>query len=155
MPDSPGHIDKLPAIVAEQAIRTVAERGEEIEIAVAVVINPRRLTTDAGQGEANLSRHIDEALAIALVAVDLRSHLGIGEPDVEIGMAIGVVVSPGHARTRLVRRIARAADLGVRTSSERPAIIPIEPVGAAAKADEIVEVTVIVDIGPRVACCRQ
>ena len=65
MPARIGDVDKVAAIVAQQAIRNVAKRREQIEIAVAVVIDPRRLPRDAGQADANLLRDIDERVPLA------------------------------------------------------------------------------------------
>ena len=53
MPDDAGDVDEPAAIVSQQSIRHIAKRRKQIEIAVAVVVDPRRLPRHAVQVDAN------------------------------------------------------------------------------------------------------
>ena len=146
-----GDIDEAAAIVAQQPIRHVAEGREQIEVAVAVVINPGGLARHAVQHDADLLRDVDESRALGVVAIDLRGNLRIGEPDIEIGVAVGVEVAP-RRRARFLGDEPSVVDqpdlLG--DVAEDAVVVSIEPVRPAAKRDEVIQVAVVVGVGPRI-----
>src|SRR4029079_10095677 len=124
----------------------IAKRGEEIEIAVAVVVDPHRLPADAAELDAQLFRDVGERASLAVVAIDFRGGVRGREPDVEIGVAVVVVVAPGgSARLDVVRESDLRGDV-----RERAVVVHIQPIWPAAKADELIEIAVAVDVRPRV-----
>ena len=120
-----GHVDKLSAIVTQQSIRHIAECRKQIQIAVAVVVDPRRLPRHAGQVDADVLRDVDELRSLRVVAIHLRGDLRIGEADIEIGIAVGIEVTPGR-RSRLDG--VDEADFG-RDVAERALVVAIEAIG--------------------------
>ena len=84
---------------------------EEIELAVAVVVEPGRARRETGIGDAGLRRHIDER-ARPRVA---KQAIGAERRDVEIGPAVVVVVAGGHAEpVELGRKTRGTGDVGER-----------------------------------------
>ena len=117
---------------------------EQIEIAVTVVIDPRGLPGDTGQVDADLLRDVDEPGSAGLVAIDLRGDLRIGEADVEVGIAVRVEITPrGRARFDVVGKPDLERDI-----AECALVVAIEAIGPAAKGDEVVEIAVVIGIGP-------
>ena len=118
---------------------------EEIEIAVVVVVDPRRLPRNADETEAERRRHVGEMASVAVVSIQLVGDAA-GKPDVQIEVAVAVEVAP-RRRARLDR--VREADCR-RHVLESSVVLPIEAIRAAAEADELVEIAVVVEVGPRV-----
>ena len=88
-----GDVGEAAAVVAKQPVRLVAERDEEIEIAVVVVVDPRRLARDAARREAERRRHVREMASVAVVAIELVGDAA-DEADVQIDVAVAVEVAP-------------------------------------------------------------
>ena len=125
----------------------LAHRGtlRTVEIAVAVVIDPRGLAGDAIQGDAEAAGHVDEARA-ALVAIHLGRDLRVGEPDEQIRIAVGIEITPGR-RARFLVVGKSDVDSNV---AERALVVAIEAIGPASERDEVIKITVAVRIGPGV-----
>ena len=139
------HVGEVSAIVAEQAVRLVAKRDEQIEVAVVVVVDPRGLPRHAREIEAERRRDVGEMPAVAVIPVQLIRRAS-GKPDVEIDVAVAVEVAP-RRDTRL--DVVGDAD-GSCDVAEMSVVLTIETIRPTAEADELVELAVIVEIGPRV-----
>jgi hypothetical protein len=129
----------------EQAVG-LSWKATRAEIAVVVVVDPRRRAADAVERQAARGRDVGEMTAVAVVAIEPRGCAG-DEPDVEIQMAVRVEITPG-GRARL--DVVGQADGGGHVL-EASMILAIQAIGTAAKTDELVEVAVVVEVGPRVA----
>ena len=81
-------------------------RDEQIERAVAVIVDECGARAPAGAGDAGLRRHIDEVA----VTVVLQQHVVAEGGDVQIGVAVVVEVAGRHAHS--VSRDAGAAPFG-------------------------------------------
>jgi hypothetical protein len=135
----------VSGVVPEQAIRSVAKRNEEIEIAVVVVIDPHSLTCHAGEGQPERRRDVGEMPAVSIVAVQLVGRRAC-ESHEQVDIAVPVEVAPrGDARLDVVGD----ADL-CRHIAKASVILLVEAIRPAAKADELVELPVVVEIGPGV-----
>src|SRR5262249_12567997 len=133
------------AVVAEEAIRLVAERDEQVEVAVVVVVDPRDLAGDAADVHASLRRDVGEVPAVAVIAIELVRR-PVDEPDVQVELASAIEVAPGGGGCL---DVGGEAD-GRSDVDEPPVILAVEAIRPAAKPDELVEVAVVVEVGPRV-----
>ncbi len=140
------HIAERLAIVLKQRVRPIAKRHEEIEIGVAVVVHPHRLTHRTGWNfEPRLGGRVAERpLGVAIQAQDRRARAG-READQQVGVAVGVGIAPGRGPRRTSVRDSR----GRRGVGERPTVVAIETVGRSVEADEQIEVGVAVVRRPR------
>ena len=83
--------------------------------------------------------------AVAVVAIEPRGRAG-DEPDIEIHVPIRIEIPPGgRARLDVVGQADRGGHI-----LEASMILTIQAIGTAAKADELVEVAVVVEVRPRV-----
>ena len=140
-----GDIDEAAVIVAKQTVRLVAECYEQIEVTIVVVIDPRHLTRNPGQIDAERTGDVREVTPVAIVAIELVRR-PVDEAEVEIDVTVGVEIAPrGSAGFHVVGQANGGRDI-----LEAAAILLIETIRTAAKADELVEISVVVDISPRV-----
>ena len=130
-------------LVPEEDVRTIAEADEEIEIVVAVEIDPRGLPYGAGGNlQARRQRDVDEPGGAVPIEREDRSGAG-GEANEEIGLAIEVEVSPrrGSNGTRF------SDGRGDSEIAECTALVQEQPVGRAVETNEQVGCAVVVDVG--------
>src|SRR5712691_2167773 len=81
--------------------------------------------------------------SVAVVAIKLVRRAA-GEADVEIDVAVAVVVAP---RRRARFDAVGEAD-GRRHVLEAPMVLTIEAIRTAAETDELIDVAVVVEVGP-------
>ena len=117
----------------------------KIEIAVVVVVDPRHLARDAREVHAERGRDVGEMTAVAVVVIELVRR-AVDEADVEIEVAVAVEVAPrGGTRFHVIGEADRGGDV-----LEPAVILAIKAIGAPAKSDELVEIAVVVEVGPGV-----
>ncbi len=155
MPARLGHIREAAAIVTQQPVRHVTKGCKEIEVPITVVINPRRLPRHAMQHDTNLLRDVHESRAPGVVAIDPCRNFRIGEAYIKIGVSIRVEVSPRCGTSFLWRQPDRYVDQPNLLSdvAEDAVVVSIQPVRTSAEGDEVVQVAVVVGIGPGI-CLR-
>ena len=101
---------------------------------------------DTSQVHANRRRDVSEPAGFLVVTVDLGRHRGIGQADEQVGIAVGVEVAP---RGSAGFWVSASGDLGGDVA-ERAVVVAVEPVGAAAEGNEVIEIAVTVGVGQRV-----
>ena len=132
-PDRHGDVGELSAVIAKQRIRPIAKGDEQVEIAVAIDVDPHRLPDGTRlDDQAGVSRDIGEPRAIVLE--QLQHGPGARrEADQQIGIAIGVVIAPGGgARAAGEIDAHRCGDV-----AQTAAIVAVEMAQARAGADEV------------------
>ena len=135
-------VGELAGVVAIQRVGAIAEGDEEIEIAVGVEVDPRRLAHRAGRHrQADVAGGIGELAGGVAIQLQHRRVLERREAEQQIGIAVGVEVAP----RRRARR-PRVGDAGRRRHvGEHALVVAIQAVRLAVEADEHVEVAVAVD----------
>jgi hypothetical protein len=141
-----GDVGEAAVVVAKQPVRLVAECHKEVEIAIVVVVDPRRLPRNADEMEAECRRHVGEMAAVAVVSIQLVGDAA-GKADVQIEVTVAVEVAP--CRDARLDRV-RKAD-GRRHIFESSVVLLVQTVRAAAEADELVEIAVVVEVGPGIS----
>ena len=147
-------ISKAPSLVAEERVRAVAERHEQIEIAVRVHVNPDRLPDGAGfYLQTDGAGDIDEACG--RVAIEPKDRCVVRrEADEQVGIAVCVEIAPcsGAGGSSIGNTGARGI------VHQRAGVVAVQPVCLPVESDEEIEVVVSVVVGPGVdeaAACRQ
>ena len=139
----------MVSFVVEQRVRAIAERDEQIDLAVVVVIDPADLPALADEIDAHPAPDLGEVLAVAIVAIQLVRHRGVPrEPDVQIHVPVAVEIAP-----RRRARILAVGEADLRRDIEELAVsgIPIKSIQmAATEAHEQIGIAVVVEIGPGV-----
>ena len=123
-----GDVGEAAVVVAKQPVRLIAECHEEIEIAIVVVVDPRRLPRHADETEAERRRHVGEMASVAVVSIQLVGDAA-GKADVQIEVAIAVEVAP--RRDACLDRV-RQAD-GRRDILEPSVVLPYKRFGRPRK----------------------
>ena len=131
--------------VAEQHVGAIAKADKQIEIAVGVDVDPGRLAHGAGTDrQTGVAGYVHEAPAIVAIEPQHRRGWCRGgrEPDEQIGIAVGVEVSPRRGARR-----PRVGDAGRRRHvGEDARVVAIQPVRRAVEPDEQIDVAVAVVI---------
>ena len=148
MPSSLPTLVNCSAVVAEQHVRRVTERDEQIEVAVVVVVDPRHLARFAHRIDAEGRGDVREVGAVAIVAIEsVARSRAAGEADVQIDVAVAVEVAPrGGACVGEVGNPRRRRDL-----HECSAVVAIQAIGLPVlESDEQIQIAVAVDVRPGV-----
>ena len=95
--------------------------------------------------QAKFFSHVRKVPPAAIVAIDLVGG-GRGEAHVQVDLTIGIEIAPGRsAGFNHVGQTHRCGDV-----FEPSMVLAIETVGTAAETDELVEISVVVEVGPGV-----
>ena len=145
-PDLRGYLGVRATVVAEHRIRAIAERHEEVGVAVVVVVEERRLAGRAELIDPEAAADVDERLPAVIAVHPVGDARRARVSHEQVGIAVIVVVTPGRDADLVA---FRQPDLG-RDVDERAGVIPIEAAQLAAESHEQVEVAIAVVVGPRV-----
>ena len=150
--DRRGDVGQLAGVVAIQRVGAIAEADEEIEIAVGVEVDPRRLADRAGRRRPSPRRswHRQTMPALLRYSFNTDAALQRREAEQQIGIAVGIEVAPRRrARRPRVRHAGGRGHVG-----EHALVVAIQAIRLAVEADEHVEIAVVVVVGEGVGEIR-
>ena len=137
-------IGEHATVVDEQRVGAIAERDEQVEVAVAIGVDECGLAyRPCRHAETRRRGGVGEDAARVAIQAQHRSGRSGREPEQQVGVAVGIDIPEGRGPGSA--RIGHAS--GRRDIREHAAVVAIEPVGRAIEADEEVEVAVAVDVG--------
>ena len=143
-----GDVDEtVVAQILEESVGSIAHREEQVEVTVAVVVDPGGLARRARRElEADGRGHVREA-GVQVVAIQRGDRLASCVPEEEIRVAVRVEVSPGAGPDR---PLDHEADVGGDVLEAVHQAVAVEAAGGAVEADEAVGVTIQIEVRPRV-----
>ena len=133
------------AVIPEHPVGLVAHRDKEVQVAIAIVVDPAGLARRAHQVHPEPRRHIDKGVAVVAVEPVGRARGG-RVSDVQIRIAIAIVVTPrGGAGVFEVGQSQRRGHI-----DEVASVVPVETVLRIAHPHEEVEIAVPIVVRPGV-----
>jgi hypothetical protein len=131
-------------VVPKQTVGSVPKSDEEVEVVVSVEVHEGRLTASARTVHPELRGYIGEGPSV--IPVQPISDAYGSEADVKVWVAITIVVPPGSCPGFFfISEALLPSDV-----SEGAEVVSIEPIRPPAKADEQVQISIAIEVGPGV-----